>query len=103
MNSDELELFAGEPAPGADELMEDFIHSSSRGGNSPRELYLLRETLHSLVRLAHAERMLEIRRSVDRLVPASLRLASMPPTGKRRRLPRDPSPGQTQFVFGRDT
>ena len=98
MNSDELALFTGEPASDADALMEDFIYSSARGGNSPRELYLLRETMHSLVRLAHAGQMLEIRRSVDRLVPASLR-----PTGKRRRLPREPSPGQTQFVFGRDT
>jgi hypothetical protein len=98
MNSDELELFDRDPAPDTDELMEDFIHSSARGGNSPRELYLLRETLHSLARLAHAEHMLEIRRSVDRLVPASMR-----PSGKRRRSPRDSSPGQTQFVFGRDT
>ncbi len=97
MNSDELELFDGDTAPATDELMEDFIHSSARGGNSPRELYLLRETLHSLTRLARAEHMLEIRRSVDKRLPACRR-----PACKRRRMPRDPSPGQTQFVFGRD-
>ncbi len=98
MNSDELELYAAEPSPGTDELMEDLVHSSARSGNSPRELYLMRETMHSLMRLAQSEQMLEIRRSVDRLVPASMR-----PSGKRRRMPRDASPGQTQFVFGRDT
>ncbi|MEO0317264.1 MAG: hypothetical protein RL404_941 [Pseudomonadota bacterium] len=97
MNSDELELFAGEPTPGADELMEDFVQASARSGSSPRELYLMRETMHSLLRLAQSEQMLEIRRSVDKLLPASLR-----PACKRRRMPRDPSPGQTQFVFGRD-
>ena len=98
MNSDELELMAGETPPGTDELMEDFVHSSARSGNSPRELYLMRETMHSLVRLAQSEQMLEIRRSVDKLLPASMR-----PAARRRRSPRDPSPGQTQFVFGRDT
>ncbi len=98
MNSDELELMAGDTPPGADELMEDFVHASARSGNSPRELYLIRETMHSLMRLAQSEQMLEIRRSVDKLVPASMR-----PPARRRRSPRDASPGQTQFVFGRDT
>ena len=97
MNSDELELIAGEPNPGTDELMEDFVLASARSGDSPRELYLMRETLHSLMRLAQSEQMLEIRRSVDRLVPSSMR-----PASRRKRTPRDPSPGQTQFVFGRD-
>ncbi len=98
MNSDELELMAGDTPPGADELMEDFVHASARSGSSPRELYLMRETMHSLVRLAQSEQMLEIRRSVDKLVPASMR-----PSARRRRSPHDASPGQTQFVFGRDT
>ena len=98
MIPDELELFASEPIRGIDELMEDFVHSSARSGNGPRELYLMRETMHSLVRLAQSEQMLEIRRSVDKLLPASMR-----PAARRRRSPRDPSPGQTQFVFGRDT
>lgn len=98
MNSDELELMAGETPPGTDELMEDFVNASARSGNSPREMYLMRETMHSLMRLAQSEQMLEIRRSVDKLVPASMR-----PASKRRRAPRDASPGQSQFVFGRDT
>ena len=98
MNSDELELMAGDIPPGTDELMEDFVNASARSGNSPRELYLMRETMHSLIRLAQSEQLLEIRRSVDKLVPASMR-----PTGKRRRTLRDASPGQSQFVFGRDT
>ncbi len=98
MNSDELELIAGDAAGGTDELMEDFVHASARSGNSPRELYFMRETLHSLVRLAQSEQMLDIRRSVDKLVPASMR-----PASKRRRLPHDTAPGQAQFVFGRDT
>ncbi len=98
MNSDELELMAGDTPPGTDELMEDFVHASARSGSSPRELYLMRETMHSLLRLVKSEQMLEIRRSVDKLVPTSMR-----PAGKRRRSPRDASPGQSQFVFGRDT
>ncbi len=98
MNSDELELIASEPIQGMDEMMEDFVHSSARSGNSPREMYLMRETMHSLLRLAQSKQLLEIRRSVDKLVPVSMR-----PACKRRRAARDPAPGQTQFVFGRDT
>ncbi len=98
MNSDEFELLAGEPTPGTDDLMDDFVHASSRSGNSPRELYLMRETLNSLVRLARSEQLLEIRRSVERLLPGSARSVS-----RRRRSPRDPAPGQAHFVFGRDT
>ena len=97
MKTNTLELFAGDFAPRTDELMEDFVYSSARSGNSPRELYFIRETMHSLLRLAHSEQMLEIRRSVDKLVPHSMR-----PTGRRRRTPDHPSSGQAQFVFGRD-
>lgn len=97
MNSDEFDLLAGEPAPGTDDLMEDFVEAASRSSSSPRELYLMRETLNSLVRLARSEQLLEIRRSVDKLVPGMAR-----PALKRRRNPRDPAPGQAHFVFGRD-
>ncbi len=97
MNSYEPELIAHESAPATDELMEDFVHSSARSGNSPRELYLMRETMQSLLRLARVEQMLEIRRSVDKLVPASLRQPV-----RRRRHQRSAAPGQAQFVFGRD-
>lgn len=99
MKSHELELPGCAITPRTDELMEDFVYSSARCGNSPRELYFIREAMHSLVRLAHSEQMLDIRRSVDKLVPASMR-----PVGRRRRvIPNDPSSGQAQFVFGRDT
>ncbi len=98
MKSNELELLACGTAPRTEELMEDFVYASARSGNSPRELYFIRETMQSLVRLAQSEQMLDIRRSVDKLVPASMRAA-----GRRRRItPNDPPPGQAQFVFGRD-
>ncbi len=97
MKPNELALLDCASPARTDELMEDFVYSSARSGNSPRELYFIRETMHSLVRLAHSEQMLDIRRSVDKLVPASMR-----PIGRRRRSPNDPPSGQAQFVFGRD-
>lgn len=88
-------------APTSNDLMEDFLRASAGNGNSARERYLAREALLGILRLARSEQLLDIRRSVDRLVPASLRPQSVR-RGKARRLPRN-QPGQTQFVFGRES
>ncbi len=88
------------PHPTSDELMEQFLRASATGGMSAREAYFAREVLLGLLRLSRSEQLLAIRRSVDKLVPASLRPQPVR-RGKARRSP--PShPGQSQFVFGRE-
>lgn len=87
-------------APDSHELLQDYLRAASRVGNSARETYLAREALLGIMRLALAEQLLDIRRSVDKLVPASLR-PQPTRSGKARRAPRK-QPGQTQFVFGRE-
>lgn len=84
----------------AEQLMEDFLRASSRNSGSPREMYLAREALRCLLRLARAEQLLDIRRSVNILVPASARPQSVR-RGKTKRSSRS-SPEQKQFVFGRE-
>lgn len=87
-------------APTAEELTEDFLRASANTGNNAREIYLAREAMLSILRLARAEQLLDIRRSVDKLIPASLRTRALQ-RGKSRRQP-PPHPGQTHFVFGRE-
>ncbi len=86
--------------PNSVELMEAFLLASKRSGGDARDAYLARETLHSILRLARNEQLFEIRRSVDKLVPASVH-AQPAKRGKTRRAPRA-HPGQKQFVFGRE-
>jgi hypothetical protein len=86
--------------PNSAELMDVFLRASARSGNSAREAYLARESLHGILRLARSEQLLEIRRSVDKLVPTSMRRPA-PKRSKSRRAPRS-QPGQKQFVFGRE-
>lgn len=80
------------------DLMEEFLCASQRGNVSLRENWLAREALQSIIRLVRVEQMLEIRRSVNRLVPSSMRAQSL----RRVRRNQRRHPGQTQLAFGRD-
>ena len=63
------------PTPNVEELMGQFITSIAQKNTvSMREKYLLRETMYSLVRLTKSEQLFEIRSSVNKLVPASMRI-----------------------------
>jgi hypothetical protein len=86
--------------PNSAELMDAFLRASAPSGNSTREAYLARESLQGILRLVRSEQLLEIRRSVDKLVPTSVRRQA-PKRSKSRRTPRS-QPGQKQFVFGRE-
>ena len=57
----------------SDELMQEFLTAAMANQGSVREQYLMRETFYSLLRLARSEQLMDIRTSVNRLVPASLR------------------------------
>ncbi len=82
------------------DLMEEFLCASQRGSDSLREAWLAREALQSIIRLARTEQLLEIRRTVARLVPESIR----PHNVKRPRARRNQrkQPGQAQLAFGRE-
>lgn len=95
-----MNFFYGNAMPTSIELMEDFLRSSANSGRSTREAYLAREALQGILRLARSEQLLEIRRSVEKLVPASVRPQPVK-RSKPRRTPRA-QPGQKQFVFGRE-
>ncbi len=98
--SDSMKSYAAPWMPGSDDLMDELLCASARGGDSLREAWLAREALQSIMRLVRAEQLLEIRHSVNRLVPASMR----PQSVKRPRTRRNQrkQPGQTQFAFGRE-
>jgi hypothetical protein len=81
-------------------LMNTFLHSSMRKGDSAREAWLSRQTMLSIMRLVRSEQLLAIRRSVKQLVPDHL-LANHVRSGRGRRAPGGHS-GQSQFVFGSD-
>ena len=84
----------------SDELMQEFLTAATANQGSVREQYLLRETFYSLVRLARSEQLMDIRNSVNRLVPASLR-----PTTQRKSRGKcassHASPAQYPLVFGK--
>lgn len=92
--------FPDNAMPNSVELMDVFLRSSANSGKSARETYLAREALHGLLRLARSEQLLEIRRSVEKLVPVAIRQQPVK-RGKARRLP-SAQPGQKHFVFGRE-
>jgi hypothetical protein len=92
--------FPNNAIPSSVELMDVYLRSSARSGQSSREAYLARESLHGILRLARSEQLMEIRRSVDKLVPTSMRPQPVK-RGKPKRSPRA-QPGQKQFVFGRE-
>lgn len=81
-------------------LMNTFLHSSMRKGDSAREAWLSRQAMLSIMRLVRSEQLLAIRRSVKQLVPDHL-LANHVRSGRGRRAPGGHS-GQSQFVFGSD-
>ena len=81
-------------------LMNNFLHSSARTGDSAREAWLSRQTMLSIMRLVRSEQLLAIRRSVKQLVPDHL-LVRHAKGGRGRRAPGG-HPGQSQFVFGSD-
>ena len=81
-------------------LMNTFLHSSMRKGDSAREAWLSRQAMLSIMRLVRSEQLLAIRRSVKQLVPDHL-LANQVRSGRGRRAPGGHS-GQSQFAFGSD-
>ncbi len=98
--SDSTKSYAAPWMPSSDDLMEEFLCASARAGDGLREAWLAREALQSILRLTRSEQLLEIRRSVNRLVPASV----WPQSVKRPRTRRNQrkQPGQTQLAFGRE-
>ena len=60
----------------SDDLMQEFLTAATANQGSVREQYLLRETFYSLLRLTRSEQLMDIRNSVNRLVPASLRTST---------------------------
>jgi hypothetical protein len=84
----------------SENLMNTFLHSSTRTGDSAREAWLSRQAMLSIMRLVRSEQLLAIRRSVKQLVPDHL-MAKHVKSGSSRRAPGG-YPGQSQFVFGSD-
>ena len=84
----------------AEELIDELLATTGQHPMSLREQYLLRETLYSLTRLIRSEQLLEIRHSVARLIPASLRPQHIR-RGKGKRATTMQAPGQKNLVFGR--
>ncbi len=61
------------PAPNMEVLMRKFITTVARkNAVSPREKYLQRETMHSLIRLTKSEELMSIKSSLKKLIPAPL-------------------------------
>ena len=84
----------------AEELIDELLATTGQHPMSLREQYLLRETLYSLTRLIRAEQLLEIRQSVTRLIPSSLRPMHVH-RGKTKRAITVPASGQKNLAFGR--
>lgn len=83
-----------------EELIKKMLASKGKKPITLREQYLQRETLYSLTRLARSEQLIEIRQSVTRLIPATLRPIHIRRSKGRRNGP-VPSPGQINLAFGR--
>ncbi len=88
--------------PSSEDLMDEFLCASAQmnGSRGLREEWLAREALRSIMRLVRTEQLLEIRRSVNRLLPASVGSLSVKRARPRRNQRRQP--GQTQLAFGRE-
>lgn len=83
--------------PETEKLIANLIEATFAQPLRSREKHLFRESLHSLVRLAKAEQMLEMRSNVEKLtgVPSSMRQ-------KDKKLPAAGAPNevlQQQFEF----
>lgn len=91
--------YTDESLPRSEDLMHEFIEASVKSKGSARESYLLRETMLSLVRLLKSEQLVDMRKSVNKLVPSSLR-----PRPVRRNSGRRPPlshAGQSDLLLGR--
>jgi len=84
----------------SDELIQQFLMAASGNQGSFREQYLLRETMYSLLRLARSEQLMDIRNSVNRLVPASLR-ATPVRRARGKRSSSAPCSSQHPLAFGK--
>ena len=65
--------YTTEPMPRSEDLMNEFLDASVKSQGSAREDYLLREAVLSLARLVKSEQLADMRESVNKLIPASLR------------------------------
>jgi hypothetical protein len=54
-------------------VIEDLVVASAIDASDPRQQYIFRQALHSLVRQAKVEHMIEMRRSVERLTGINIR------------------------------
>ncbi|MEO0313777.1 MAG: hypothetical protein RI928_233 [Pseudomonadota bacterium] len=85
--------------PRSDDLINEFLDASVKTQGSAREIYLFRETMLSLTRLLKSEQLVDMRQSVNKLVPSSLRPRPIR-RGRGRRQPFIHS-GQWDLLLGR--
>ena len=84
-------------------FIEDLVVATAGPGSDVRQRYLLRQALHSLVRQAKIEHMLEIRKSVERLTGINSRaLRARCMKGTLINSGKECSWGQQEFEFGQD-
>lgn len=88
-----------ESLPRSDDLINEFLDASVKNQGSAREIYLFRETMLSLTRLLKTEQLADMRQSVNKLIPSSLRPRSI----RRSRGHRRPfvHSGQSDLLLGR--
>ena len=86
----------------AADLMEKFLTTQSNAAMSMREQYLMRETIHSLMRLDQSEQSLEMRHSLNKLIPASMRPLHVRRNTTRATTQDGSVPVLRPLAFGRD-
>ncbi len=91
--------YANEPLPRSEDLMDEFLEASVKSKGSARESYFLRETMLSLVRLLKSEQLADMRQSVNKLVPSSIR--PKPVRRSRGQRPSFSHTGQSDLLLGR--
>ncbi len=91
--------YATEALPRSEDLMNEFLEASVKSQGSARESYLLREAGLSLARLLKSEQLVDMRQSVNKLVPSSMRPRPVR-RGRGRRRPFIHS-GQSDLLLGR--
>ena len=91
--------YTTEPLPRSEDLMNEFLDASIKSQGSAREDYFLRETVLSLARLVKSEQLVDMRQSINKLIPASLRPRPVRRSRGRRRL--FIHSGQSELLLGR--
>ncbi len=91
--------YATEALPRSEDLMNEFLEASVKSQGSARESYFLREAGLSLARLMKSEQLADMRQSVNKMIPASLRPRPVR-RGRGRRRPFIHS-GQSDLLLGR--